>query len=128
MVSVFGLTYDMNENARVSYPTMVTDWGSPEWFDVNTQELADSVSDVDGHYRPTLSAYMDSFPTLPKMQTMLTSHVCLDSMLEFLTVGLGTVKTPFSQTFNVRGGRNGLDRPQEHLARAKSDEHQRTRT
>lgn len=31
-VAAFGLTFDLNEEPRIEYPTKLTNWGTSDWF------------------------------------------------------------------------------------------------
>jgi hypothetical protein len=42
---LFGLTYDLNEEAVVDYPIMVTDWSTDEWFNIGQNELVGAAED-----------------------------------------------------------------------------------
>jgi hypothetical protein len=42
---LFGLTYDLNEEAVVDYPIMVTDWSTDEWFNISQNELVGTAED-----------------------------------------------------------------------------------
>jgi hypothetical protein len=38
-VATFGLTYDLNENAKVDYPVMLHDFGIRDWMQLDTSDL-----------------------------------------------------------------------------------------
>ena len=38
-IAAFGLTYDLNEAARVEYPVKVTDWSTDGWFSTRKDQL-----------------------------------------------------------------------------------------
>lgn len=51
-VSVFGLTYDLNDDVETEYPIMATDFGSVESFQYNSSKHQDYMIETGDFTRP----------------------------------------------------------------------------
>jgi hypothetical protein len=57
-IAAFGLTYDLNEAARVEYPFKFTDWSTDGWFSTRKDQIG---WDDFTAYTPTFSTYRGKY-------------------------------------------------------------------
>lgn len=68
-VTSIGLAFDVNDSVEVKFPTMVTDWGSSEWFDVKSSSISGEDLDFPTEYFRTAVGEYHTIPDLSDMRT-----------------------------------------------------------